>query len=102
MAGLLSIPSSNADSEGGCSILRKIHTDQRPTLSQLGTIKLSSEDCCHDETFSKELLMKYKKANSLSLNKSKDERLQSLHIHIFSHRHHFFVCGLQSVMDVVK
>ena len=31
MAGLLSIPVSNADSEKGFSILRKIHTDQRPT-----------------------------------------------------------------------
>lgn len=31
MAGLLSIPCSNADSERGFSILRKIHTDQRST-----------------------------------------------------------------------
>ena len=29
MVGLLSIPASNADSERGFSILRKIHTDQR-------------------------------------------------------------------------
>ena len=35
MAGLLSIPCSNADSEREFSILRKIHTDQRPTLKQL-------------------------------------------------------------------
>ena len=34
MAGLLSIPVSNADSERGFSILRKIHTDQRPSLKQ--------------------------------------------------------------------
>ena len=32
MYGLLSIPSSNADSERGFSILRKIHTDQRSNL----------------------------------------------------------------------
>lgn len=40
MAGLLSIPSSNADSERGFSILRKIHADQRPTLKQSTTISL--------------------------------------------------------------
>ena len=33
MAGLLSIPSSNADSERGFSNLRKIHTDQHPILN---------------------------------------------------------------------
>ncbi len=33
MAGLLSIPCSNADAEGGFSVLRKIHTDQRASLS---------------------------------------------------------------------
>ena len=34
MMGLLAIPASNADSERGFSILRKIHTDQRSNLSQ--------------------------------------------------------------------
>ena len=34
MTGLLYIPSSNADAECGFSILRKIHTDQRPSLKQ--------------------------------------------------------------------
>ncbi len=34
MAGLLSIPAPNADSERGFSILRKIHTEQRPSLKQ--------------------------------------------------------------------
>ena len=34
MAGLLAIPASNADSECGFSILRKIHTDQRSNLDQ--------------------------------------------------------------------
>ena len=34
ITGLMSIPSSNADSEREFSILRKIHTDQRPTLKQ--------------------------------------------------------------------
>ena len=32
ITGLMSIPSSNADSEREFSILRKIHTDQRPTF----------------------------------------------------------------------
>ena len=34
MVGPLLIPSSNADSERGFSMLRKIQTDQRPTLKQ--------------------------------------------------------------------
>lgn len=33
MAGLLGIPCSNADTERGFSILRKVHTDQRASLS---------------------------------------------------------------------
>ena len=54
---LMSIPSSNADSEWGFSILRTIHTDQRPTLKQstlisLMSIKFNSEECCHDSIFS--------------------------------------------------
>ena len=32
MAGLISIPSSNADAEWGFSVLRKIHTDHRSSL----------------------------------------------------------------------
>ena len=50
ITGLMSIPSSNADSERGFSILSKIHTDQRPTLKQstlisLMSIKFNSEEC---------------------------------------------------------
>ena len=53
ITGLMSIPSSNADSERGFSILWKIHTDQCPTLKQstlisLMSIKINSEECCHD------------------------------------------------------
>ncbi len=53
MAGLLSIPCSNADSERGFSILRKIHTDQRSNLDQstlisLMSIKYNCDDCCHE------------------------------------------------------
>lgn len=67
MAGLLTIPSSNADSERGFSILRRIHTDQRPSLKQstiisLMAIKFNSEECCYDTTFTEELLTKCKKA----------------------------------------
>ena len=58
MAGLLSIPISNAEV---FSMLRKIHTDQRPTLkpstiAALMTIKFNSEKCCYDTHFSPELL----------------------------------------------
>ena len=78
MAGLLSIPASNADSERGFSILRKIHTDQRPSLKQstiisLMAIKFNSEECCHDTTFSDDLLTKCKKATLLSLNRQQSE-----------------------------
>ena len=73
MAGLLTIPASNADSERGYSVLRKIHTDQRPslkpsTISSLMAIKFNSEECCYDTPFSPELLSKCKKATVLSLN----------------------------------
>ena len=74
MAGLLTIPASNADSERGFSVLRKIHhTDQRPslkpsTISSLMAIKFNSEECCYDTPFSPELLSKCKKATVLSLN----------------------------------
>ncbi len=69
MSGLMSIPASNADSERG-SMLRKVHTDQRPSLKQstiisLMTIKFNSEECCHDSILSEELLTKCKKATVL-------------------------------------
>ena len=53
MSGLMSIPASNADSERVLSMLRKVHTDQRPTLQQstivsLMAIKFNSEECCHN------------------------------------------------------
>ena len=40
MAGLLSIPVSNADSERGFSMLRKIRTDQRANLDQSTIVAL--------------------------------------------------------------
>ena len=63
MAGLLTIPASNADSERGFSISRRIYTDQRPTLKQsticsLMTIKFNSEEYCFETTFCSELLTK--------------------------------------------
>ena len=42
MTGLLCIPVSNADSERGFSILRKIHTGQRSNLMQSTIIALMS------------------------------------------------------------
>lgn len=74
MAGVLSIPPSNADSEEGFSMLRKIHTDQHPTLKQSTiiapmAIKFNSDECCHDTTFISELLTKCKRATLVSLNR---------------------------------
>ena len=42
MSGLLSFPCSNADSERGFSMLRKIHTDQRACLEQTTMVSLMS------------------------------------------------------------
>ena len=63
----MSIPSSNADSEWGFSILRTIHTDRHPTLKQstlisLMSIKFNSEECCQDSIFSELVLTDCKKA----------------------------------------
>ena len=73
MAGLLSIPCSNADSERGFSILRKIHTDQRSNLDQstlvsLMSIKFNSDACCHELKLDDELLGNCKKATYRALN----------------------------------
>ena len=51
MSVLLSIPVSNADSEWGFSILKKLHTDQRANLKQdsimvLMTMNFNCKDCC--------------------------------------------------------
>lgn len=75
MAGLLSIPSSNADSERGFSMLRKIHTDQRSNLDQstlisLMSLKFNCDSCCHDTDFPQELLSDCKKATFHSLHHS--------------------------------
>ena len=74
MFGLLSIPCSNADSERGFSILRKIHTDQRSNLDQttiisLMSMKFNCDNCCHDILMSSELLSDCKKATRVSLSK---------------------------------
>ena len=73
MYGLLSIPCSNADSERAFSMLRKIHTDQRPNLEQstivsLMSVKFNCDDCCHDSNFSSELLTQCKKATTVALS----------------------------------
>lgn len=74
MFGLLVIPCSNADSERGFSILRKIHTDQRSNLDQstiiaLMSVKFNCDDCCHDVKVDTELLKDCKKATYLYLHK---------------------------------
>ena len=76
MAGLLSIPVSNADAVRG---LRKIHTDQRPSLNQdtliaLMTRKFNCSDfSCHESTFSDDLLTKCKKATFLMVKRPETE-----------------------------
>ena len=75
MMGLLAIPASNADSERGFSILRKIHTDQRSNLSQstiiaLMCIKFNCEHCCIDSELNNDLLKSCKKATVTFLNRS--------------------------------
>ena len=74
MCGLLVIPCSNADSERGFSILRKIHTDQRSNLDQstiiaLMSMKFNCDECCHDVVLGPELLTQCKKATRISLQK---------------------------------
>ena len=74
MAGLLCIPCSNADAERGFSVLRKVHTDQRASLSQetiihLFSIKFNDSSCCFDSELPEELITKCKKATMLSLGK---------------------------------
>ena len=59
MAGLLCIPSSNADAERGFSILQMVHTDERASLSHFTIVVLMSLKyvaCCFDAVFSDELL----------------------------------------------
>ena len=74
MTGLLCIPCSNADSERGFSMLRKIHTDQQASLDQstivaLMSIKLNSCDCCIDVNFDSELLTRCKRATVTHLQR---------------------------------
>ena len=66
MAGLLSIPSSNADSERALSMLRKTHTDQNSnpdhsTLISLMSLKFNCDSCCYDTEFTQGLLSDCKK-----------------------------------------
>ena len=74
MSGLLSISCSNADSERGFSMLRKIHTDQRSHLDQstivaLMSLKFNCDIRCFDVNFDDDLLAKCKKATYISLRK---------------------------------
>ena len=74
MVGLLCIPCSNADSERGFSVLRKIHTNQRSNLEQstivaLMSLKFNCDTSCFDTKFTEDLLTKCKKATHTSLAK---------------------------------
>ncbi len=74
MVGLLSIPCSNADSERGFSVLRKIQTDQRSNLDQttivsLMSLKFNSDECCHEMDLNSQLLTNCKKATFITLHK---------------------------------
>ena len=76
MAGLLTIPCSNADAERGFSVLKKVHTEQRASFSQstivtLMSIKMNNSDCCIDTELSDDLLTKCKNATTITLAKSK-------------------------------
>jgi len=66
MTSLLINPVSNADSERGFSILRKLETKLKPRkfLTALMVIKFKSLQCCYEATFTKELLIECKKATS--------------------------------------
>ena len=69
MFSLPAIPCSNADAERGFSILRKIHTDQRSSLSHativsLTSIKFNNDNCCFDSKLSQERITKCKIAAS--------------------------------------
>lgn len=74
MAGLLSIPSSNADAERGFSVLRKLHADQRSNLDQstlvsLMSVKFNCDPCCYEVKLDSELLKDCKKATSKAVKK---------------------------------
>ena len=80
MSGLLSIPSSGADSERGFSVLRKIHTDQRSnldhsTIVSLMSLKFNCDSCCFDTELSKELLTESKKATYKSLHSNQPKKI---------------------------
>ena len=65
MAGLLSIPCSNADSERGFS---KSNLDQT-TIVSLMSLKFNSDECCHQVKLDEELLSNCKKATCKALQK---------------------------------
>ena len=61
LSGLLSIPSSDADSERGFCVLRNLHTDQKSnldhsTIVSLMSLKFNYNSCCFDTELSKEPL----------------------------------------------
>ena len=65
MTNLITVQSSNADSEREFSILHTIHTDQLPSINKESiiasmVIKFYGEEYCHDSVFNKELLTKCK------------------------------------------
>ena len=77
MLGILVLPHSNADSERVFSVVRKNHTDFRPTTSRklLESTLVLKTDCqaknvsCFQQRFSQELLKKAKSATYVALGK---------------------------------
>ena len=73
----MAILCSNADSECGFSVFRKIHTAERASLDHstivaLMSVKFNCTRCCTDAKFDSELLGKCKKATVAYLHKSKE------------------------------
>ena len=96
MAGL-SIPVSNANSEHGFSMLRKIHTDQRANLDQstimaLMGMKFYCDDCCYDIKHFTELLSVCKESHHFVRFSCNSSRAIYLNIVQF-----YFLCSYTSI-----
>ena len=110
MKPIIPLPVSNADSEREFSILRKLHTDQRPRLKQdtiiaLMTITFNPDASCFDSIFSDELLTHCKKATSLAhihpkniycqrnIESEEDSLMLLLSLLFSTFLYHYYGCG---------
>jgi len=74
MRCLMALPHSNASSERMFSMLKKIHTEQRPSLSHavitsLMSVKVNLDTCCYNTKFDAKALKSIKKA-AMAYNES--------------------------------